>query len=192
MSWLAACTPASVGQSPKWFLTVQNNRGLQEKSPPTSERKAAVWSAHRSATRFDGSLQRGLCQRETAKTTIPTPPSIKEFREQWRRKRKPTDDADKRAKKPKTCTQGLNGPQFYSKPDIPSWKFFASLGSIKVDADHGDVADGTTERQQHQAPSNQAGIPSRIVFTSQTNLIGLQRLLKGLQKSIFEFRQKRC
>jgi hypothetical protein len=52
--------------------------------------------------------------------------------------------------------------------------------------DHGDNADDTTERQQHQAPCSQAGSPPPIALTSQ-----LQRQLKGLLKGNFEFRNTR-
>jgi hypothetical protein len=49
-------------------------------------------------------LKGSATKEETAKTTITAPLSIKEFREQRRQKQKPTDDADKRAKKPTTST----------------------------------------------------------------------------------------
>lgn len=54
-----------------------------------------------------------------------------------------------------------------------------------MEADHGQVAEDNTERQQHQAPPNQAGRPPTIVPTSQVNLIQLQRRLKGLLKGNF-------
>jgi hypothetical protein len=41
---------------------------------------------------------------ETAKITITEPPSNAEFLEQRRQKRKPSDDANKRVKKPVTST----------------------------------------------------------------------------------------
>jgi hypothetical protein len=53
------------------------------------------------------------------------------------------------------------------------------------------MQDDTTERQQHQAPSSQAGRPPPIVLTSQVNLIQLQRQLKDLLKGKFEFRNTR-
>jgi hypothetical protein len=45
-------------------------------------------------------LKESAGEGETADTSITGPPSIEEFREQRRRTRKPTDDTDKRAKKP--------------------------------------------------------------------------------------------
>jgi hypothetical protein len=52
-------------------------------------------------------------------------------------------------------------------------------------AEHGDNADNTTERQQHQAPSSHAGRQPPIVLTSQVNLIKLQRHLKPHWKVTF-------
>jgi hypothetical protein len=83
--------------------------------------------------------------------------------------------------------QGSNTLQLQSKPEVPTQNFFAPLRSIEMAVDHGDDADGATERQQHQEPSNQAGRPPPVVLTSQVNLIQLQRLLKGLLKGSFEF-----
>jgi hypothetical protein len=51
-------------------------------------------------------LKEGAAKGETAHTTITAPPSIEEFREQRRRKQKPTHDADKRATKHTTSTTG--------------------------------------------------------------------------------------
>jgi hypothetical protein len=53
--------------------------------------------------------------------------------------------------------------------------------------DHGDDADDTTERQQHQAQSYQVSKPLPIVLTSQVNLIKMQWQLKGLLKGNFGF-----
>jgi hypothetical protein len=41
-------------------------------------------------------LEESAAEGETTKTTITAPSSIEEFRERNRRKRKPTDDADKK------------------------------------------------------------------------------------------------
>jgi hypothetical protein len=43
-------------------------------------------------------LKESAAKGETATITITEPPSNEEFREQRRRKRKPSDDVDKRAK----------------------------------------------------------------------------------------------
>jgi hypothetical protein len=96
---------------------------------------------------------------ETAKTTITAPPSIAEFRERRRRKLESTDDSNQGAKKPTASTTGVNDPQFHSKPEVPTRNFFAPLRSIEMEADHGDDADDTTERQQHQALASQACRP---------------------------------
>jgi hypothetical protein len=49
-----------------------------------------------------------------------------------------------------------------------------------MESDHGDDADKTTKRQQHQTTSSQAGRPPPIVLASQVNLIQLQKQLKCL------------
>jgi hypothetical protein len=56
-------------------------------------------------------LKEGATNGETAKTTITAPPSIEEFREQIRRKRQSTDEANKRAKKPTTSRRHTDRQQ---------------------------------------------------------------------------------
>jgi hypothetical protein len=124
---------------------------------------------------------------ETVKTTIIAPPSIKEFHEQRSRKRKPTNNADKGAKKPTISTTGINDPQLQSKSEVPARNFFAPLRSIDMEADHGHNMDDSTERQQHEASSSHADRPPLIVISYQVNLIQLHRQLKGLLKGNFEF-----
>jgi hypothetical protein len=135
-------------------------------------------------------LKESAAEGETAKTTITAPPSIEDFREQRRRKRKPTD-TNQRSKKPTTSTTKVNDPKLQSKPEAPTRNFFAPLVSTEMEAGHGDEADDTTERQQHQAPSSQAGRLPPIVLTPHVNMIQLQRQLKGLLKGNFEFRNTR-
>jgi hypothetical protein len=60
-----------------------------------------------------------------------------------------------------------------------------------MEADQGDDADDTTERQQYQAPFSQAGRPPPIVLTCQVNLIQMERHLKGLLEGNFGFRSTR-
>jgi hypothetical protein len=67
----------------------EKHGGHQEESPPASEKRWQLYSAAKG---------------ETAKITITAAPSTEEFREQRRRKRKHTDNADKRVKKPTTTT----------------------------------------------------------------------------------------
>jgi hypothetical protein len=162
--------------------------GNQEESPPASERKQlyrALCGVYTEVLHdLTAVLKESAAKGETAKTTITAPPSIEEFREQ----RRPTDDADKRAKTLITSTAGVNDPQLRSNPEVPTRNFFVPLRSIEMEADHGDDADYTTEPQQHQAPSSQAGRPPPILLSSQVNLTQLQRQLKDLLKGNFELR----
>jgi hypothetical protein len=120
-------------------------------------------------------------QKETANTTITAPPSIEEFPKQERRKRKSTDDTDKRIQNPATSTTGVNNPQLRPKDEAPT-RNFAPLVPTERQADHGDDADDSTKRQQQQKQSSQAGRPPPILLTTQVYLIHLQRQLKGLLK----------
>jgi hypothetical protein len=70
-------------------------------------------------------LKESAAKGETAKTIITAPPSIEEFHEQRRQKLKLTDDTDKRVKKLTTSTTGVSDPHFLSKPEGPTWNFFA-------------------------------------------------------------------
>jgi hypothetical protein len=79
-------------------------------------------------------LKQSAAKGETTKTTITAPPSIDEFSEK-RRKRKPTDDANERAKKPTTFTTEVSDSQFQSKPEVPTRNFFAPQRSIEMEAD---------------------------------------------------------
>jgi hypothetical protein len=54
-------------------------------------------------------------------------------------------------------------------------------------ADFEDGVYNTTECYQHQVPSGQAGRPPLNKLTSQINLTKLQKHLKGLLKSVFQF-----
>jgi hypothetical protein len=56
-------------------------------------------------------LKENATKEETAKTRITAPPSIKEFREQKRRKWKPTGNANKKDKSPTTSITGISDTQ---------------------------------------------------------------------------------
>jgi hypothetical protein len=129
-------------------------------------------------------LKVSAAKKETRKITITASPSIEEFREQRRRKRKPTGDAYKRAKKPMESTREL---KMMSKSKVPTLNTFVPMCPIEMEADYDDQTYDTTECQQFQAPSSQAGRPPLFTLTSQVNLIKLQRQLKGLLKGIFQF-----
>jgi hypothetical protein len=118
-------------------------------------------------------LKENAAKRETAKTTITAPPSIEQFHEKRKRKRKHNEDADKRAKKPTISTTEVNDFKLHSKSQVPTRKLFASLRSTEMETDHRDDAGDTTDRQQYQATSSQAVRQPPIVLTSQVNLIQL-------------------
>jgi hypothetical protein len=136
-------------------------------------------------------LEKSVAKGERAKTTISAPPCNEEFRDQRRRKWKPSDDADKRTKKPATSATGVKDPRSQSKNEVPTRNFFVILRLTEMEAAHRDDIDDFIESQQHQAPSSQEGRPLIIVLTFEVKLIHLQRQLKVLLKGSFEFRNTR-
>jgi hypothetical protein len=106
---LAECTPMC-----QWKGEIECNCPKHcrnhDESQPASEIEAAVWGPawrlkevwHDLTAVLTDSTAKG----QTAKATITTSPSIKEFHEQERWKWKPTDNVDKRAKKPTISTMG--------------------------------------------------------------------------------------
>jgi hypothetical protein len=177
---LAGCTPASVGESPKWNLIVQNMADTTRSLSQALKGKQLYSALYAVYTDVLHNLIAVLEESADRAQSITAPPSIKTFRGQRGRKRKLTDDTNKRAKKPATSTTGVNGPQLRSKNRAPTRNFFAPSVSTERQADHGDDADGTTGGQQQQAPSSQAGRPPHIVLISQVNQIHLQRQLRVL------------
>jgi hypothetical protein len=109
---IAGCNLASLGESPKWTLNRPKHGGYQEESPQFRKGKqlySALYGVHTEVLHdLTAVLNESAAESGTVKTSITAPPSIEEFREQRRRKRKPTDNADKRAKKPTTSTKGVS------------------------------------------------------------------------------------
>jgi hypothetical protein len=178
-------TPAAVRESPKWTLIVGNTAGTTSNLQQLLKGKQLYSALHGIYIQvlhdLKAVVKESSSQGETTSTTITAPPSIEEFPEQERRKRKCTDDADKRIKKLATSTTGVNNPQLRPK-DEPPTRNFAPLGPNERQAEHGDDADDSIKCQQQQSQSTQAGRPPPILPTTQVNLIHLQRQLKGLLK----------
>jgi hypothetical protein len=188
---LAECTPASAGEIPKWSLIVQNMAEIMRNLYQFLKGKQLYSALYGEYTEvlhdFTAVLKESGDKGETAKITTTEHPSNEEFREQRRRKRKPSDDANKITKKPATSPTGVNDPQLRSKDEVLTHNFFAPLRSTEMEADHGDDADDSTEGQVQQAPPCQRGRALYIVLTSRINLIQLQRKLRDLLKGNFEF-----
>jgi hypothetical protein len=191
----AGCTPASVGESPKWTLIVQNIAETRRDLHQLLKGKQLYSILYGVCTEvvhdLTAVLKDSAAKGETAKITTTEPPSNEVFHEQRRRKRKLSGDANKRTKKSATSATGTNDPQLRQKDEVPTQNFFAPLKLTEMEADHGDDADDSTEGQQQQAPSTQTCRPPPIELSSQVNLIQLQRQLKGLLKGNFEFRSTR-
>jgi hypothetical protein len=82
---LAGCTPASVGESPKWTVIVQNMADTSGNLHQLLKGKQLNRALYRVYTEVLHNLTATLKERvvkgETAKTTITAPPSIVKFRE---------------------------------------------------------------------------------------------------------------
>jgi hypothetical protein len=122
---------------------------------------------------LDGSPQRERCQRGNSQDYNYWTSIQRGIPWKKKTKRKPTDNTDKRGKKPTTSTTGATDPQLQSKPEVPTLNFLAPPRSTEMEADQGDDADYTTEHQQYQTPSSQAGRLLPIALTSKVNLIQL-------------------
>jgi hypothetical protein len=172
---LAGSTPASVGESPKWAAIFQNMVDTRRKLRHILKGKLLYSALYGVYTVMLHDLiavtKDNAAKGETVKTTITGRPSLEEFREERRRKRESTDDVDIRAKKPATSTTGVNDAQLQSTDEFPTRNVFAPLRPIEMEAVHGDKADDSTEAQQQQTPSSQAGRSPPIVLTSEVNLI---------------------
>jgi hypothetical protein len=184
--------PCDSWQTLKWILFIQNTRRNLHQLLKEKQLYSALCGVYTEVLHdLMAVLKESAAKGKKAKTTNTKPPSNEEFREQRRRTRKLSDEANKRTKKPATSATSVIDPQLQSKDAVPTRNFFAPLRSTDMEADHGRDADDSTEGQQQQAPSSQAGRPPPIVLTSQLNLIQLQRQLKGLLKGNFDFRSTR-
>jgi hypothetical protein len=122
-----------------------------------------------------------------------------EFREQRRRKRIPSAEKTKAKRSsitrdPKVMPQVAvtRDPRIQSQVEIPTRNFFAPLKTADMELESSeDTSKQADDGDQLQTPSSQRGRPPPIMLTSATNLIQLQKKLKGLVKGNFEFRNTR-
>jgi hypothetical protein len=109
---LAGCTPASVGESPKWMLIVQNMTVTRRNLHRLLKGKklySALYEVYTDVLHdLTAILRESVAKGKQKKSTITAPPSNEEFCEPRRRKLEPTDDADERAKKRTISTTGVN------------------------------------------------------------------------------------
>lgn len=95
-------------------------------------------------------------QKETVNIAIAAPPSVEEFCERRRRKRKSSDEINSVAKEPTICTTGVSNPQFWSKLKVSTGNFFSLPRLTVTEVDYRE-ADDTTERRGLSAPWSHAG-----------------------------------
>jgi hypothetical protein len=110
--------------------------------------------------------------------------STEEFREQRRQKRNPSDE-DATVPKKTAVTSGIVGdPRIRWQVELPTRNFSAPL-STEMEIE--DNKEEFNNREQEE-PTNQVGSAPPIILTSGTNLIQLQKHLRGIVKGRFEFR----
>jgi hypothetical protein len=117
------------------------------------------------------------------------------FKQQRRRKRSSSGEEQKQIKKAAKPTTETKNPRIPSQRELPTRNFFAPLKTADMELesaeDTSNQADDDGDQQQ-QLPSSRRGRPPPIMLTSATNLIQLQKKLKGLVKGSFEFRDQSC
>jgi hypothetical protein len=116
--------------------------------------------------------------------------SNEEFREQRRSKRNPSDDQATLSKKTAVTNTSVRDPCIRPQIKLLTWNFFALLRTNMELEDSKEKSNNRTDGEQHE-PTNQAGRPPPTNLTSATNLIQLQKQLKGIVKGSFEFRSTR-
>jgi hypothetical protein len=112
------------------------------------------------------------------------PSDVDGFREKRRRKRN-SSGGKATQKNRATPPMSVEGKPPTKPPTTRN--YFAPLGTADMDIPEREEAD-TQDQQQTQAT---AGRPPPIVLTASTNLMHLQKELKGLVKGNFEFRNTR-
>jgi hypothetical protein len=112
--------------------------------------------------------------REMAETAFQETAQLsEEFREQKRRKRFPSDDRALALHAKKKSITALQP----AKPHAPTRNFYTPLrNTMEVE----EWQDGTGTDAEKQSASSQAGRPPPIILTSATNLIQLQKEIRGL------------
>jgi hypothetical protein len=109
------------------------------------------------------------------------------FREQKRRKRIPSKE------QPRNMTTHIRKDSMVSSQgEVPTRNFFAP-SRTEMDVERNPVEETTDGPNQSslQASSSKQGRPPPIVLTSTTNLIQLQRHIKGIATGNFEFHNTR-
>jgi hypothetical protein len=94
----------------------------------------------------------------------------------------------KEAAKP---TSETRDPRIPSQLELPTRNLFAPLKTADMELKSAEETKTQPDGDQQQPPSSQRGRPPPIMPTSETNLIQLQKQLKGLVKASFEFQNTR-
>jgi hypothetical protein len=123
--------------------------------------------------------------RELRASLVTDEQQTEDSREQRRRKRNSSEEESKKSKTSKP-TPGPRDPRIQPQP-LPIKNFFAALKGANMVIE----SCGTQENQQDEAPAVKTGRPPPIVITATTNLLQLQKIIRGVVKENFKFRNTR-
>jgi hypothetical protein len=107
-----------------------------------------------------------------------------EFREQKRPKRNASDKQGSLTSNTVVTGCGVRDSRIRPQAGLPTRNFFAPLRTeMELEGTKEETNDG-----ERPGTTNQAGRPPPIILTSATNLLQLQKSIKGIVKGSFEFR----
>jgi hypothetical protein len=110
--------------------------------------------------------------------------SPEEFREQKRRKRNLSDKQTNLPNKTAVTSGSGRDPSIRSQAELPTSNLFAPL---RTEMEFEGSKEEANEGEQ-QGVTNQAGRLPPIILISATNLLRLQKHIKGIVKGSFDFR----
>jgi hypothetical protein len=184
---LAGCTPKSVGESEPWKNVITKAAETRRNLRQILQGKQLYSALHGVYSEVLADLKIVLQQSASKVEDNQTnePGAQEDFREQRRRKRKPSDGKVS-AKKVATTTDGVNDLHIRPQAEVTTRNYYAPLRSNEM-----EVTENTNPAESQQAPTTERSRPPPIVLTTETNLIRLQKDIKGIIKGSFEFRSTR-
>jgi hypothetical protein len=163
---LANCTPISVGESKEWADVISLAEDNREDYFEVLKGKtlfSALYGLYTVTLHDLKKIKKDSTQQEDG------------FKKVHRRKRHCHEESTQAMKK-------VALPE--SNVKVATRNFFAPLRTNDMDTDFPDTESTTTEK----AVEEKSGRPPPIVLTSSSNLMQLQKQLKGVAKDTFEFR----
>jgi hypothetical protein len=190
---VAGYSQKSIGESQEWaniVSTIEDNRASYCKALSGKPLYSALYGSYTvTLTELKGLLKASVRTQESGPTNSSGPACQPEegLKEVRRCKRQNSQETTETEKKAATLLTAKSGPK-----EVHTRNFFAPLRT-ETDVERTPVeetSDGPIQSSQ-QASSRKQDRPLPIVLTSTTNLIQLQRQIKGIAAGNFEFRDTR-